>query len=195
MLPNRVQDDQKFSPRSLRIYWSAWWANSGPIWRFGLMFGALMGLFYLLILAPVFDRMLYSYLEANAWLANGILNGLGQETHVSEITIRAARYAITVRRGCDAVEPSWFFCAALLSFPAPFTRKLVGIIVGALLLQALNLIRIVSLFFIGLHRPQFFNTAHVEIWPAVFIVVAISLWIGWISWTRGPGRVTPHAAA
>ena len=108
---------------SLRARWSAWSANVGPIWRFGLGFGALMGLFYILILTPLFDHLLYSYLGANAWLANGILNLLGQDSHVSDITIRTARYAITVRRGCDAIEPSWFFCAALLAFPAPFTRK------------------------------------------------------------------------
>ena len=159
------------------------------------MFGALMGLFYILILTPFFDRMLYVYLEANAWLANGILNALGQDSQVSDITIRSTHYAITVRRGCDAIEPSWFFCAALLAFPAPFTRKLMGIVVGAVLLQTLNLVRIVSLFFIGLHSPRFFNTAHVELWPAAFILVAISLWIGWIGWTRRPAPTVPHATA
>jgi len=159
------------------------------------MFGALMALFYLVILTPVFDRMLYSYLAANAWAANRILNWLGQETAVSEITIRSARFAITVRRGCDAVEPSWFFCAALLAFPASWSRKVLGIFVGALLLQLLNLIRIVSLYFIGLHYPRVFSTAHVEIWPAVFIVVAISLWVGWIGWSKRSAPPALHAAA
>ena len=159
------------------------------------MFGVLMGLFYILILTPFFNRLLYSYLGANAWLASGILNLLGQDSHVSEITVHTVRFAITVRRGCDAIEPSWFFCAALLAFPAPFSRKIMGIVVGAVLLQGLNLVRIVSLYFIGVHRPQFFNTAHVEIWPAIFILVAISLWIAWISWTRRPVPTVSHAAA
>ena len=123
------------------------------------------------------------------------MNWLGQTTQVSDITIRSAQYAITVRRGCDAVEPSCFFCAALLAFPAPWVRKVLGILAGAVLLQALNLLRIVSLYFIGLHYPRFFNPAHVEIWPALFILVAIALWGGWIGWTRQPAQSTPHAAA
>ncbi len=173
----------------------AWLANGGPIWRFGLLFGVLLGAFYVLILTPLFERWLYTYLGANAWLASGILNVLGQDSHVSEITIRSARFAITVRRGCDAIEPSWLFCAALLAFPASFMRKVTGILVGAVLLQGLNLVRIVSLYFIGLHRPRFFNTAHVEIWPAVFIVVAISLWMAWVRWAQRPVPVAPYVAS
>jgi len=181
------------SPGSLRARWTSWYANAGPVWRFGLKFGALMILFYILVLTPFCDRLLYAYLGASAWLANGLLNGLGQATQVSDITIRSAQFAITVRRGCDAIEPSWFFCAALLAFPASWSHKALGILGGAMLLQALNLLRIVSLYFIGLHYPRMFNTAHVEIWPAMFIIVAIALWVGWIGWSGRPAQSVPHA--
>jgi exosortase H (IPTLxxWG-CTERM-specific) len=178
---------------SFKARWFSWYANTGSVWRFGLKFGALMVVFYILILTPFCDRLLYTYLGANAWLANGLLNWLGQATYVSDITIRSAQFAITVRRGCDAIEPSWFFCAALLAFPASGRRKVLGILTGAVLLQALNLLRIVSLYFIGLHYPRLFNTAHVEIWPAMFIIVAIALWVGWIGWSRRPAQSVPHA--
>lgn len=157
------------------------------MWAFGLKFCGLMALFYILALTPVCDRLLYRYLELNARFAGVLLNWLGQESHVSEITIRSAQFAITVRRGCDAIEPSWFFCAALMAFPASITRKLLGMLAGIFLLQGLNLLRIVSLYFIGLRYPGFFGMAHVEIWPAVFIIVAILLWIGWISWAKRNG--------
>ncbi len=195
MIPGHAEQITERAGSSFRTRSLQWYANVGPIWRFGLKFGALMVLFYVLILAPVFDRLLYSYLEANAWLANVLLNWFGQASHVSEITIRSARFAITVRRGCDAVEPSWFFCAALLAFPAPWSRKVAGMLAGALLLQALNLLRIVSLYFIGLYYPRFFNTAHVEIWPVVFIMVAIALWVGWMSWSRRIASPSVHAGA
>jgi exosortase H (IPTLxxWG-CTERM-specific) len=180
---------------SWRTRGRAWLRNKGPVWRFGLKFGMLMGAYYLLVLTPFCDAWLYSYLRANAWLASGMLNLLGQDSHLSEITIRSAHFAITVRRGCDAIEPSWFFCAALLAFPAPWRRKLAGIVAGTLALQALNLLRIVSLYFIGLHYPAGFGPAHVEIWPVLFILAAISLWVGWIGWTKPPPESTPHAAS
>jgi exosortase/archaeosortase family protein len=154
-----------------------------------------MAAYYALVLNPYCDRLLYGYLRVNAWLANVVLNGLGQHSHVSEITIRSAAFAITVRRGCDAVEPSWFFGAALLAFPAPAGPKVTGILVGVLLLQALNLLRIVSLYFIGLRYPGAFSLAHLEIWPVVFIVAAMLLWVGWIGWTKRLAKGVPHAAS
>ena len=195
IIPGREINRAGSTPSGFGARWSAWYANTGPVWRFGLKFGALMVLFYSLILTPFFDQLLYSYLATNARVANSILNALGQDCHVTEITIRSARFAITVRRGCDAVEPSWFLCAALLAFPAPVRRKILGILAGAALLQVLNLIRIVSLYFIGLYYPRFFGPAHVEIWPVVFILVAIALWIGWIGWTRRSAQSTSHGAA
>lgn len=160
--------------------------------RFGLKFGALMILFYTLSLKPAFDRLLYLYLGANARLSSAILNWLGQATHVSAITIRSAQFAITVHRGCDAIEPAWFFCAAVLSFPAPLARKIPGLLAGVALILTLNLARIVSLFLIGLHFPRFFDAAHLEIWPATFIIVAIFFWIGWIGWTRRRDHGNAH---
>ena len=184
---------QESQPKSsLKSRWSEWCAEHGPVWRYGLKFGAMMALFYILVLTPFCDRLLYVYLEVNAWLSHGILYWLGQETQLSENTIRSARFALTIRRGCDAIEPTWLFCSALFSFPAPMTRKILGMLAGAVLLQALNLVRIVSLYFIGLNYPTLFKAAHLEIWPVVFVLVAVGLWIGWAS---RAARSVPHASA
>jgi exosortase H (IPTLxxWG-CTERM-specific) len=156
--------------------------------RFGFSFGILMGLYYCLVLVPFGDGLMYRYLRANARLASGIINLFGQASRVSGTTIRSAGFAIAVKRGCDAIEPAWFFCAAVLSFPAAFSRKLRGLLAGAAAILALNLARIVSLFYIGLHEPGLFEIAHLEIWPAAFIVAAILLWLGWIRWAGTGAR-------
>jgi len=164
---------------SLKARWLAWYASRGPVLRFGLLFGLWLAVFYGLLATPIFDRALYAYLEANAWLANAILSGLGQSTHVSEVTIASPRFVMAIRRGCDAVEPTWLLCAAMISFPAPLLHKLKGILAAIVLLQLLNLVRIITLYWIGIHLPGFFNSAHLEIWPTAFIVVAIVFFIGW----------------
>jgi len=174
-------------PGSSRLSrWAAWTTDRGPVWRFGLKFSGLMTVFYLVALTPFCDRLLFTYLEANAWLANCILHGFGQATWLDETTIRSARFAITIRRGCDAVEPSWLFCAALLSFPASARWKILGMLAGTLFLQALNVVRITSLYYLGMEYPSLFKVAHLEIWPVVFILAAICLWIGWVRGIWGP---------
>gem|GEM_PF-5404655 len=44
----------------------------------------------------------------------------------------------------------------LLAFPAPLNRKIPGIILGIALLLSLNLLRITSLYLVGVHFPRFF---------------------------------------
>jgi len=162
----------------------SWIISKKPVLWFGLKFGLLMALLYGLLLVPACEQLLLAYLQLNAWLANAILNLLGQGSHVSGVTISSPKFAMAIRRGCDAVEPTWLLCAAMLSYPARWTDKFTGMAIGAVALQALNLARMVSLYFVGVYLPSFFNSVHLEIWPTVFILVAIILMTGWINWTK-----------
>ncbi len=190
---HKKEQPRKKPEPSLTAEWRAWYASKGPILRFCLQFGVLMILFYAFLATSYGERLLYSYLGLNAWVSNALLDGLGQNTQLSGLTIQSPKFAVTIQRGCDAVEPTWLVCAAMLSFPSPWLHKLFGIVAGIVLLQALNLVRIITLFLIGLHWPGVFNSAHMEIWPVAFILAAIVLFVSWREWTSH--RQTPHASA
>ena len=181
---NKKSKQAGLSWKSLSSEWLAWYTNKSPVFQFGTKFGALMLLLYGLLALPACDNVLYVYLEANAWLSNIILNVMGQHSHVTDVIISSPKFAMAIRRGCDAVEPTWLFCAAVVAFPVPWKRKIMGILAGIVILQLLNLLRIVTLYFIGIHFPGFFDAAHLEIWPTIFIIVAIVLWIGWMQWSK-----------
>lgn len=176
---------------SLVIRWLHWSESKRPVLRFGLRFGLLMGIFYAVMLLPAYDRLMLPYLEANAWISGTVLNWLDQDCRVTGTTIRSATFAISVRRGCDAIEPAWFFCAAVLAAPATLRWKLSGMLMGTAALQLLNVGRIVSLFLIGDRFPEHFPMMHVEVWPVVFIVVPLVLWARWWMIRNSPN----HAAA
>ena len=164
---------------SLKAEWRGWWSAKGPVLLFGAKFGVLLLLFYGVLALPPVEKALYFYLEANAWTSSFLLNLLGQGTQVNEVTIRSPEFAIAIRRGCDAIEPAWLLCAAILAFPGPWRSKATGMLAGFVILQLLNLVRIVTLFGIGKSMPAFFPAAHLEIRPTVFILAAILLFIGW----------------
>ena len=171
---------------ALKVEWLSWWAGKAPVFFFGAKFGALIVLLYTLLSIPAAEQMLQSYLKANAWLSNGILDLLGQGTHVSDVTIASTSspFAIAIRRGCDAVEPTWLLCAAILAFPGPWKRKIAGMLAGIVVLQLLNLVRIVSLYLVGSRCPSMFPSMHLEVWPVVFILVAIALFVRWKGWAH-----------
>jgi len=187
--------DRPNNPAATTPGWRTWWQVRAPALRFLAIFVLLLGVFYAAVYLPACDRAFYRYLCINARVANALLRGLGQPTTVADVTIRSAQYAVSIRRGCDAIEPAWFFCAAVLAFPGHWRRKPAGLAVGITAILALNLVRIVSLYFIGLHLPRFFPAAHLEVWPVIFIMVALALWIAWIRWSQKDGPPPAHAAA
>jgi exosortase/archaeosortase family protein len=153
--------------------------------RFLVTFAILAGMFYAAALWPPFDRVFYVYLEANARIVNALLRLMAQGTQVHGLTVLSPEFGISIRRGCDGLEPAWIFCSAVLAFPAPALRKAAILPLGVGLILAANLVRILSLYFIGARMPGFFPVAHLEIWPAAFMVLVIALWLWWV---RAPAR-------
>jgi exosortase H (IPTLxxWG-CTERM-specific) len=171
-------------------------ARNRAVLRFGLTFGLVTLLYYVLAFAPIVEgRFFPAYLRANAQASSMVLNGLGQSCRVENATIRSPRFAITIKRGCDALEPSWLFCAAVLAFPASWRHRLRGIVAGVSLILTLNLVRIVSLYFLGIYTPAFFETMHLEVWPVLFIFIALGAWLFWVRWPRRQQLVTESDAS
>ena len=56
-----------------------------------------------------------------------------------------------------------------------------GIPLGILAVFAMNLVRVISLFYLGEHYPDFFREVHVYVWQPIIILWAI---VAWDYWTR-----------
>jgi exosortase H (IPTLxxWG-CTERM-specific) len=150
---------------------------------FLVTFGLLMGLFYAIVaFTPFYERAFSWYLGFNARFSGVLLTFLGQNITVEGNAICSPHFSVRVVRGCDAVEATVLFICAILAFPAPFLRKIPGIIAGMLLLAILNFIRIVSLFLVGVYFPRAFDIAHLEVWEGLFIVSAVIFWVIWLLW-------------
>jgi exosortase/archaeosortase family protein len=163
-----------------RIGRPSWLAEKKPVLIFGGKFALLIALLYIILDLPVGDLSLYAYLKANAQATNWLLHLTGQPTQVVDgVVIQSARFSMAVRRGCDAVEPTWMVCAAIVAFPAPWRKKLLGLGAAIVLLQMLNLVRLFSLYWIGVAYPSLFNSAHMEWWPTLFILASIVFFLAW----------------
>ena len=161
-----------------------------PRWaaaRFLANFAVLVAAFYVVSVWPPFERLFYLYLEANARIVNALLRIMAQDTQIHGLTVVSSEYGISIRRGCDGLEPAWIFCAAVLAFPAPAPRKAAILPLGVGLILAANLVRILSLYFIGARLPAFLPVAHLEIWPAAFMVLVIALWLRWVRTPKQSG--------
>jgi exosortase H (IPTLxxWG-CTERM-specific) len=164
-----------------------WWTAKNPVLRFAAVFALILGLFYSVTLTRPFQRTFFpAYLNLNAEMASRILNLGGHRTTTSEKLLISPRFSVDISRGCDAVEPCFLFLAAVIAFPAALKRKLPGLLLGVIALAGVNLLRIVSLYLVGLYRPGAFEFMHIEAWQVGFILLAVVLWLFWILWALPP---------
>ncbi len=168
-----------------------------PVLKFLLIFGVLLALFYVFIaFSPFYSkRFVPWHHHLIAKVSGYVLAVLGQDITVTGASISSPRFSVSIIRGCDAVEPIALYVFAVLAFPLPFLKKLPGMIIGALLLLVLNLVRIVSLFLIGVYSPRIFALTHIDVWQALFIFFAVLLWILWLLWATRSQVVTQPASS
>jgi exosortase/archaeosortase family protein len=76
------------------------------------------------------------------------------------------------------------FGAAVLGFPSTWRRRLSGLAAGFAFLAGLNLVRLCSLYFVGVYFPDAFEFAHRELWPLLLVVAALGAFAGWAGWFR-----------
>lgn len=139
-----------------------------------------MGLFHLACATTFVRKTAFpGYLRFNAEVSGWILGIFEDRVTVEGQSVGSPRYHLTIERGCDAIEPSALFIAGVLAFPAPLLSKLPGLLLGTVCLLVLNLIRIVSLFYVGVYWPKAFHVMHVDVWQALFIFLAILFWTLW----------------
>ena len=101
-------------------------------------------------------------------------------------------FAVSIEAGCNGVEATIVLVAAILAFPAPWKRKLVGLAIGIAAVQGLNIIRVISLFYLGQWSLEAFHFAHLYLWQAL---IMLDVLIVWLLWVRTLPRTMPALAA
>jgi exosortase H (IPTLxxWG-CTERM-specific) len=101
-------------------------------------------------------------------------------------------FAVSIEAGCNGVEATIVLVAAILAFPAPWQRKLVGLAIGVVAVQGLNIIRVISLFYLGQWSFDAFEFAHQYVWQAL---IMLDVLIVWLLWVRMLPRAVPAPAA
>lgn len=155
--------------------------NIKPLIIFFSVFIILIGLYYLSV--TVIDKSIFDfYIHSTANVSAFLLNILGENAKAIGKIISTPQFSMALSFGCEGSEPIVLFLSALIAFPIGIKYKIPGFLIGGAFLYFLNQIRIVGLYYIGIHHEDLFETFHVEIFPIFFIVLAIIFWGIWIKW-------------
>lgn len=101
-------------------------------------------------------------------------------------------FAVSIEAGCNGVEATLVLIAAILAFPSTWKQKLWGLGLGFLAVQGLNIVRIISLFYLGQWSMTAFEWAHLYIWQALIMLDVLIVWLIWVRRiNRDAGRRLP----
>lgn len=102
----------------------------------------------------------------------------------SNLKNRETGFAVSIKAGCNGVEAAMILAAAILAYPSGWAKKGLGMVVGVIAIQCLNLLRIISLFYLGEWNQELLNVAHLYVWPGLIILDALIIFLVWLHWQK-----------
>jgi exosortase H (IPTLxxWG-CTERM-specific) len=163
-----------------------------------VFFSVLLALFLAELTAPVQRMLVVPWTSFLASLSGGIINLIDPEVLAQGNVLQDRRSGrgISIQAGCNGVEACIMLVAAVLAYPSRWQAKVPGLLVGAVAIQALNVLRIVSLFYLVQWSARAFEFAHLYLWQALIMIDVLVVWLLWLRWvTRGQFSAASPAAA
>lgn len=160
------------------------------------IFVTLIAVFFtLMTYAPIVQRVDVAMLLArmSAWISYFFLRALGAvvgfPVRIDGTHLASGTFVVDVSPACSGAVPSMIYLSAVLAYPADRRAKWIGVVLGMAIIHCVNLMRVVSLFLIGLFANQYFHDTHVYVAQALVVCVAVATWLFWAGrFADAPGR-------
>ena len=167
MLPERVTDFVRANRRQL---------------RFQSLFVLIFAVCYLLfgVLPRVRLGVINPYTEFLASAVAAFINLFGAGAVANGALVYSPRYSMDIAMGCDGVEASCLYLAGVVAFPSSWRARLIGLAFGIPLIQAINLTRLVVLYYVGLYLPSVADQIHDYVAQTIVILLSTAILIFWL---------------
>lgn len=151
-----------------------------PIVRAYIIFAICVISFYTVLRMSIMREIVGQPLAMAFTVVGGlVLNLLSLKATASGTLLQVEGFTARIDDVCTGIFVVAIFFSAVLAYPSRMKEKLKGFLLGAFVIFFLNLIRVVSLMYIGRYFPSFFETAHLLIWQSLVIFAALLAWIYW----------------
>ena len=146
----------------------------------------LMVLFTVELLNPVQTAVIQPFTAFLAWIAASVVLPFDDTVISSGRVLRdsTSGFAVSIEAGCNGVEATIVLIAGVLAFPATWRQRIAAITLGFLAIQLLNVLRIVSLFYLGQWNFDIFEWTHLYLWPVLImldVLLVFALYLRWLS--------------
>jgi exosortase H (IPTLxxWG-CTERM-specific) len=156
--------------------------------RFFVLFIVLLVALLAAELTPVAQQLVVlPWTEALVRISVGLITMFDTQVAAIGRVLLSTRngFSVSIEAGCNGIEAAIVLIAAMLAYPAPWRYRGIGIAAGLAAVQALNVVRVVTLFYLGQWSFQAYEWAHLYAWQALIMLDVLVVWMIWIR--RLPG--------
>ena len=155
----------------------------------------LMVLFTVELLNPVQAAVIQPFTAFLAWIAASVVLPFDDTVISSGRVLRdsVSGFAVSIEAGCNGVEATIVLIAGVLAFPASWRQKGLAILLGFIAIQLLNILRIVSLFYLGQWNLSIFEWAHLYLWPVLIMLDVLLVFALYLRWLSRSNPLPEHA--
>ncbi len=158
--------------------------------RFAALFSACFLAGVGVLLLPPVQILDGQFSQALVKVSHGLIGICGGSAMRQGAILRApSGFGVEMKDGCNAVNVTILLWAAVLAFPAPWKMKVLGLFAGSAIIQVVNIVRFISLFYIGQYSATWFDFAHSYLWESLLVMDTMVVFWLWVN------RVFKTAAA
>jgi exosortase H (IPTLxxWG-CTERM-specific) len=158
--------------------------------RFLILFPICLFLGFGLMEAPPVARAVASFTQSLVWISGGLIHLFGGQVIITGTVLLspAGSFGVKVENGCNAVNVTILLWAAVLTYPASWAAKAKGLAVGSLVLHTVNLLRIITLYYLGQYNKSWFDFAHYYLWESLIVLDTLAIFWFWATLVRRSER-------
>ena len=105
------------------------------------------------------------------------------EPHTTEPSMKLivnGKFVARIIEGCNSISIVILFASFVIAFAQKFKKTLLFLFAGAVLIYAVNILRIVLLAYALYHYPEYEKILHSVVFPGIIYGLVFLLWMMWV---------------
>ena len=121
-------------------------------------------------------------------LSAQIIQWLGIPVSAEANVLHLPHANMIIKFGCNGLEAILIYLAGVLAYPASWKDRIVWGLVGSVVLELLNFVRIAFLAWTVEHYPAYFNLMHEYVTQSIMIALAFLMFLFYLQRVSGDAK-------
>jgi exosortase H (IPTLxxWG-CTERM-specific) len=161
--------------------------------RFAITYLILMGIFFFIIGYTPLQKII----DVNGLYTKGVVVVTSTVLKIMSIPstyqgsiIQLPSISLDVKFGCNGLEAVMIYSVAVIAFPATWKKKILGIVAGFIIIQVINILRITSLAYSGIHFRRLFEYIHIYVAQGLMIAISLGVFFIYLHYAKSKKTAT-----